>query len=637
MTIKEIAKMADVSISTVSKIVNNKADNINIETRNRVLKLVKEYNYTPYAALKNISGAKTFILGLLLRSASETAFMINGFINTAQEQGYSVLVYDSHGDPDTELRHITSLCKNKVDGVLWELVDHESQQHEHYLKEQNITLSYINNPNDPLSSHIDFVNMGYFITQKLIDRKHTNIACLMKADSQRSNLVFDGFKKCLYDNQITISDDMQLFIQDPGYASKILSQKMTGVVTTHFALALKFYEQMSKSHYYIPSDVSLVSLRDDIRETVSFPPISSIKIPYFEFGQYLCGNLIAQCENRFEYGDENFFSSRLNLDHEESIDLPSTLKTKKVIVLGSINIDVTLNVDELPQSGKTITARSYSTSLGGKGSNQAIGVAKLGCEVYLLGKIGNDYDVSLIFETLKRENVFTQGICRDTKSITGKAYIHVQQDAESSITIMPGANQYLKPQDISSKERLFGNAGYCLIATEVPMETVAETLELARSYNIKVILKPASIKHISDSLLEKIDIFIPNRNEASVLCPHEASVEKQAEYFIKKGIPIVIITLGHKGCYLCTADGTSLYFPAAEFISTDSTGGADAFIAALAAYLIGGYALETSVRIATYAAGFCVSRQGVVPALIDRNSLENHINKFEPQLLLRDL
>ncbi len=633
MTIKVIAKMANVSISTVSKIVNNKADNINIETRNRVLKLVKEYNYTPYATVKNISNAKTFILGLLLRSASETNLMINGFINNAQKQGYSVLVYDSLNDTDTELRHITSLCKHKADGVLWEPVNNKSQQYEHYFKAQNIFISYINNSNDYLSPHIDFIKMGYFITQKLIDQKHTNIACLMKENSQRSNLVFDGFKKCLFDNHITISDNIQLFINDSKYCSKILSQKVTGVVTTHFALALKLYEQMNKLHYYIPADISLVSLRDDIREAISFPPISSNKIPYFEFGQYICNNLITQCENKNDNSIENCFSSQLNLDHEESIDIPSTRRTKKVIVIGSINIDVILNVDELPQSGKTITANSCSTSLGGKGSNQAIGVAKLGCEVYLLGKIGNDYDVSLIFETLKRENVFTQGICRDTKSITGKAYIHVQQDAESSITIMPGANEYLQPQDINSMERLFENAVYCLIATEIPIETIVETLKFTQKYNINVILKPASIKQISDLLLKKIDVFIPNKNEASVLCPYETSVEKQAEYFIKKGIPIVIITLGHKGCYLRTSDGISKYLSAAEFISIDSTGGADAFIAALAAYLIDGYSLETSIKIASYAAGFCVSRQGVVPALIDRNSLENHIKKLEPKLL----
>ena len=116
------------------------------------------------------------------------------------------------------------------------------------------------------------------------------------------------------------------------------------------------------------------------------------------------------------------------------------------------------------------------------------------------------------------------------------------------------------------------------------------------------------------------------------MCPGETSVEKQADFFISKGCPVVIITLGHKGCYLRTST-ESLYFPASNFPSVDSTGGADAFIAALASYLTEGYPLKKAIRIASYAAGFCVSRTGVVPALIDRPSLENHIKINEPDLL----
>ena len=116
------------------------------------------------------------------------------------------------------------------------------------------------------------------------------------------------------------------------------------------------------------------------------------------------------------------------------------------------------------------------------------------------------------------------------------------------------------------------------------------------------------------------------------MCPQYGTVEEQADYFFRKGIKAVIITLGHEGCYLKTADSAK-YFPAADFISIDTTGGADAFISALASFLIEGYSLEKSIRIATYAAGFCVSRQGVVPALVDHNTLETHIKKLEPELL----
>ena len=164
MTIKEIANLAGVSISTVSKIVNNKDQNINPETRSRVLKIVKEYNYTPYGNVKSISTAKSFLIGVLLRRGSQTNLMLNGILCAAQEYGYSVLVYDSKDDMETELRHITSLCKNHVDGIIWEPVSEQSVQYERYFTEQNISVCYINGFTEE-SFFIDFVRMGYVLTE----------------------------------------------------------------------------------------------------------------------------------------------------------------------------------------------------------------------------------------------------------------------------------------------------------------------------------------------------------------------------------------------------------------------------------------------------------------------------------------
>ena len=132
-----------------------------------------------------------------------------------------------------------------------------------------------------------------------------------------------------------------------------------------------------------------------------------------------------------------------------------------------------------------------------------------------------------------------------------------------------------------------------------------------------------------------ISIFVPNQKEASVLCPHENTIPAQADYFYQKGIPTVIITLGDKGCYLKDANG-GRYFPAADFTPVDTTGGADAFISALASYLMDGYPMEQAIRIATIAAGFCISRQGAVSSLTDRNTLETYIAQNDPALLLKE-
>ncbi len=632
MTIKEIAKLAGVSISTVSKIVNNKADNINIETRNRVLKIVKEYNYTPYGTAKNISNAKTFVIGVLLRHSTLLNLMLKGIMDMAQKHGYNVLLCDSMDSEEKELKHITALCRHHVDGVIWEPVSENSVQYEHYFQEQDIAVSYINSSLPEASHCLDFMQMGYLAAQKLLDYRHTHIACLTKPGSFRSKMVFEGFKKCLFDNEIPYSEDMKLFVTDPDFYTQISLQGFTGIVSTHFEAALSLYEKVKSFHYHIPSDLSLISLREDAGDAICFPRISSLQIPYEAFGEKVCYHLIAACENLNEPEFTLFTSDNLTLDHEESLNAPPSCRYKKIVSVGSINTDITLTVDELPSSGGTTITTASCVSLGGKGANQAIGAARLGREVVLIGKIGNDYDSTVIYDTLKKEHVLTHGIRRSPTSATGKAYIHVQKDAESCITVLPGANETLSPEDILSREHLFDDCGYCLISTEIPMNTCIQAAKTAHFHHAKTIVKPATLKALPTELLANADIFVPNKREATILCPSENTVEKQADYFYRQGCPVIIITLGHQGSYVKTADFSG-YFPAADFPSIDSTGGADAFIAAFASYLTEGYPLLNTVKIATHAAGFCISRTGVVPALIDRTSLENHIKMTEPTLL----
>lgn len=179
---------------------------------------------------------------------------------------------------------------------------------------------------------------------------------------------------------------------------------------------------------------------------------------------------------------------------------------------------------------------------------------------------------------------------------------------------------------------MFQNVGYTLLSTELPLATIIAAAKTSKEYGAKNILKPAALKVIPSELLEYIDILIPNKKEASALCPGLSSPEEQADFFLRQGIEIVIITLGDQGCFLKT-DKTARYFKAANFTPIDTTGGADAFISALASYLTIGYPLEKAIQIATYAAGFCISQQGVVPSLISQGTLEAHISRLDSELL----
>lgn len=630
MTIKEIAGLAGVSISTVSKIVNGKDENINAETRNRVLKIVKEYHYSPYASAKIASTAKTFVLGVLLKSASNSRLLLDGILSAARENGYHILICDCCNSMEEELKNITALCKHQVDGVIWEPVGIHSLQYEHHFAKLHIAFSIYGSALSPNGYCIDFSFLGYKAARILTSYKHRKIACLLSPGSRRSQLILEGFKKCLYENQIPFTASMVISTDSDSRYSDIAARKHTGILCSDFTSCLALYEELYHIHYRIPYDISLVALKDDVPKDLPFPPISGIQIPYYELGRHICGDLIGKCEKREQSAPDIY--RECALDHAASLDIPYGIRSKKIIVVGGINIDITLNVDELPNSGKAVSTSRSTTFPGGKGVNQAIGAARLGHPVSLIGKVGNDYDSALIYSAMKENEVDIQGIGRDLCASTGKAYIHVQNDGESTISILTGANQHVGSQDILDHERLFENAGYCLLPTEIPDDAIEAAAKTAKKYGAGTILKPTLLEQIPNSILKNIDIFIPNRLEMAALCPGINTLSQQADSFIRKGVHTVIITLGHRGCFVKSADNEH-YYPAVDFVSVDNTGAADAFIAALASYLLYGYRLDESVRIAGYAAGFCISRQGVVPALIDRNSLETYIKKVEPDLL----
>lgn len=219
-----------------------------------------------------------------------------------------------------------------------------------------------------------------------------------------------------------------------------------------------------------------------------------------------------------------------------------------------------------------------------------------------------------------------------------KAYIQIQDDGESIITLLTGANATLTAQTLRNNRHFFENCAYCLLQTEIAIEAVEEAVLIAKENNVKTILKPAAVSSLSENILKHTDILIPNQSEMALLCNRPASIDTaelshQADIMLQKGVGAVVITLGEFGCFLKTASMEQRFPAAADFIPMDSTGGSDAFISAFASYLLYGYDLCTAIKIATFAAGFCISRQGVVPALIDQTSLEKYINNVSPDLL----
>lgn len=630
MTIKEIAKLAGVSISTVSKIVNGKDEHINPKTRTRVLQIVKEYNFTPYGSVKKTAGAKNFLLGVLLRSTARSALILSGIVKSAQEHGYTVLLLQSQDDLTLEAKQLTSLYKNHVDGILFEPISSASKSQISDLERRQIPFYLLNQPWHPFSFQIDFEILGYSLAQKLLSRNHRTLACFPGRTGFASDGFLKGFQKCLYEYQIPFQEELVFSSAEESFVQAFIQYGVTGAVCSEFDTAYSLYELMGCQRYHIPSDLSLLSLTESEGREFLCSPLSSIRIPYQEFGSYICEKLIQLLEKSNE--EKPSFSPSYTLSHEKSLSQPSFFLKKSFISIGSIHKDITFNVSTLPQSGNTLKIQNTTIALGGKGANQAVGVAKLCHPVHLIGAVGNDFDAAFILNELEKEKISSLGICRNRKKLTGKAYIYTETEGESAVTVLSGANDDLRPEDVWNCRCLFSNACFCLISSEIPLDTVLAAAKLARETLVTTIFKPSTLRKMPEDLYRTIDILVPNRKEAAALCPGIPSVEQQAEYFFQKGIPVVIITLGHEGCYVRTAQ-CAKYYPAVHLETVDTTGGADAFISALAVHLFEGHPLTDAVQIAALAAAFCVSRQGGAVSMIDRQSLDAYLAKTRPDLI----
>ncbi len=287
-----------------------------------------------------------------------------------------------------------------------------------------------------------------------------------------------------------------------------------------------------------------------------------------------------------------------------------------ILVIGSINMDLTIHTPRLPHLGETITGSDFATTPGGKGANQAVAAARLGGEVRMIGGVGQDVYAARLEENLRRAGVGTDGIVSfDTTS--GIAVITVC-GGDNHIILDRGANQRITPAVIDRNIRLLEWADLVLFQLEIPLETIVYAAALARRMGAKVLLNPAPMQSLPDELLQCTDILIPNQHEAGQLLGREIATADEAATaaleLAAQGIGQVIITLGEQGCLAC--DGKEQFHAGIYPVATvDTTAAGDCFIGAYAVGLCEGMPTREAIRFASAASAITVSRPGASSSL----------------------
>lgn len=284
-----------------------------------------------------------------------------------------------------------------------------------------------------------------------------------------------------------------------------------------------------------------------------------------------------------------------------------------------------IQADRIPRPGETILGGNFFLNPGGKGANQAVAAARAGGKVTLVARKGNDRFGADAAAHFRGEQINTDFLFTDPSHPSGVALITVAANGENSIVVAQGANAALSPEDVDAAAALMTPGTTVLLQLEVPLPTVMHAAALAVAKGAAVILNPAPACALPDALYHNIHIITPNETEAELLTgvavTDEASAAQAAAVLRQRGVDVVIITMGARGAYLCSAQQQVLV-PAPQVEALDTTAAGDVFNGALAVALAEGRGLESAVAFACRAAALSVTRMGAQASAPYRHELE---------------
>lgn len=285
-------------------------------------------------------------------------------------------------------------------------------------------------------------------------------------------------------------------------------------------------------------------------------------------------------------------------------------KLNKILVIGSLNVDLMVQVDKLPVPGETLTSRSFETLPGGKGMNQAVCAAKLGANVTMAGCIGQDAYGELLLRTLEVNQIQSNYIKKIPEVPTGTAIVTTSPE-DNNIIVVPGANAYVDRDYIDSIYEVIKQADLVMLQLEIPLDTVYYVIDLCVKENIKVVLNPAPAQRVEQAYIEKVNYLIPNETElVSIFGDSYTTI--LAKYPNK-----IIMSAGEHGAYF--HDGTTLVNCKARDVEVvDTTGAGDAFNGAFAVAVLAGKGLKDAVDYANGIAAITTTVKGAQGADTDR-------------------
>ena len=296
MTIKDIARLAGVSTSTVSKIMNGKGNGISPETSERVLKIVKEYNYKPYEGIRSAQNTRSFLIGVLIDGNGVQQGFLTGILETARRLGYSTIACTSK-KPEEEYKSLMMMLRHNVDGVIWEPLSDSDPQCAAELGKSGIPVLAVGDggAHQDGSVSFDYQRVGYLAMEALMKSKHRHVICLTDASGGKYDRFKAGCEQCMFDYQVPV-DNLIHHAMDAGDLGELVPFTVTGVVCTSASLAARVLEEASRTNRRIPKYLSVVCLNAADEGGSRLPGATQVMLPYGELGECVCRRLVLAIE-----------------------------------------------------------------------------------------------------------------------------------------------------------------------------------------------------------------------------------------------------------------------------------------------------------------------------------------------------
>jgi ribokinase len=307
-----------------------------------------------------------------------------------------------------------------------------------------------------------------------------------------------------------------------------------------------------------------------------------------------------------------------------------------VVVIGSVNMDLVCRTSHIPRAGETILGSDFLTIPGGKGANQAVAAAKLGADVHLIARVGDDDFGQRLLNGLKNNRVHRRHVTVTEGVSSGVATILVDRTGENAITVAPGANARLSLADIDAAEGLIATASAVILQLEIPLPTVRHAIATCQRLGVFTILDPAPVppKGLPRALYG-VDLLVPNRIEAEMLLDLGAARRRRAARtrkladpkqigidLLARGPKAVILKLGERGSILLDRNGHIQRIKPFKVRAVDTTAAGDAFSAALAVARAEGRELPQAARFASAAGALACTAFGAQPSLPGREAVD---------------